>query len=84
MDVVQVRDSIETRHDLARFVLALRDDLLNNHDAWENTTLEQFLEALAGWIGDMEGYFQNQGIPEPEQPDWQLVGQMLFAASIYE
>jgi hypothetical protein len=84
MDVVEARDSIETRQDLARFVLALRHDLLNNEDAWENPTLDRFLEALAAWIADMEGYFKNQNVPEPDRPDWRLVGQMLFAASIYE
>lgn len=84
MDTLQARDSIQTRYDLARFVRALREDLLENGDAWENLTLERFLEALAAWISDMEGYFKNQEIPEPEQPDWHLVGQMLYAASIYE
>jgi hypothetical protein len=79
-----MRDSVKTREDLARFVLALRDDLLSHEDAWENATLARFLEALGAWIGDMQGYFKNQGIPEPEQPDWRLVGHMLFAASIYE
>ena len=84
MDVVEARDSIKTRQDLGRFVLALRDDLLNNGDAWENPTLDRFLDALAAWIADMEGYFKNQNKVEPDQPDWSLVGQMLFAASIYE
>ncbi|MGH8838419.1 MAG: DUF7660 family protein [Jiangellaceae bacterium] len=84
MDLIEARDSIRTRQDLARFVNALRHDLLNNGDAWENATLDRYLEALAAWIADMEGYFKNQGISAPERPDWHLVGQMLFAASIYE
>jgi len=83
-DLVELQGSIETREDLARFVRALRDDLLNNGGAWENPTLERFLEALAAWSADMGGYFKNQGITEPDQPDWRLVGQMLFAASMYE
>lgn len=32
----------------------------------------------------MGGYFANQGIEEPAQPDWKLVGQMLLAAAVYE
>lgn len=84
MDLLDARDSIETRQELAAFVQALREDLLEHEETWENPTLERFLGALAGWIADMEGYFRNQGIAEPEQPDWQLVGRMLFAASIYE
>ncbi|HEX6167164.1 MAG TPA: hypothetical protein VFZ30_10275 [Acidimicrobiales bacterium] len=84
MDLIDARDSIQTRRDLGRFVSLLREDLLHNEDAWENSTLDRYLEALAAWIADMDGYFRNQGISEPERPDWHLVGQMLFAASIYE
>lgn len=84
MDLVESYESIRTRQDLSRFVQTLRHDLLRNEDGWENPTLERFLEALAGWITDMDGYFENQNIPEPGQPDWKLVGQMLFAASMYE
>lgn len=84
MELADARDAIQTRQDLARFVSLLRRDLEHNEDAWENPTLDRFLEALAGWIADMGGYLQNQGLPEPEQPDWRLVGQMLLAASIYE
>jgi hypothetical protein len=32
----------------------------------------------------MDGWFANQGKPEPAQPTWRLVAEMLTAASIYE
>jgi hypothetical protein len=83
MDPVDV-DAVRTREDLARFVVALRQDLLANQAAWENPTLERFLGALAAWCIDMPGYFHNQGVEVPEQPDWNLVPRMLTAASIYE
>jgi hypothetical protein len=84
MDLAQAADSIRTRQDLAQFVLALHGDLLTNRGRWENQDLERFLEAMAAWISDMDGYFLNQGIAEPERPSWGLVGQMLLAASMYE
>ena len=83
MDPVDV-DAVQTRGDLAVFVLALREDLLGNQAAWENPTLERFLEALAAWCTDMPGYFLNRGVEQPEQPDWSLVARMLMAASVYE
>ena len=82
MDPVDV-DSVRTREDLATFVLALRQDLLSNPAAWENPTLERFLEALAAWCTDMPGYFRNRGASQPEQPGWSLVAQMLMAARVY-
>ena len=73
-----------TREDLARFTRALRDDLLAYEAQWENPTLERFLEAFASWCIDMPGYFASRGEPQPQQPDWRLVGRMLMAASKYE
>lgn len=83
MDPVDA-DAVRTREDLARFVAALRQDLLSNRAAWENPTLERFLGALAAWCTDMPGNFDNRGVERPEQPDWNLVARMLMAASTYE
>lgn len=77
-------DRVNSRHDLARFVSELAKDLRAHPDRWENLTLDGFLEAMAGWINDMEGWFANRGETEPQQPDWQLVAWILRAAAIYE
>jgi hypothetical protein len=84
LDVISLRDSVRTRYDLARFVYALREDLQQNEEEWENPTLERFLEAMGAWISSLEGWFYNRGESEPDQPDWLLVAHMLFAASVYE
>lgn len=34
-----------------------------------NPTLDHYLEALAGWIRDLDGWFTNQGKPIPTQPN---------------
>ena len=84
MDLAGRIDSIASRDDLADFVQALRDDLMTDPQSWENATLERFLEALAAWIRDMDGSFQNEGMSMPMQPSWRLVGDMLLAAKLYE
>ncbi len=48
MDILEARDTIKSRSDLARFVYLLREDLISSPDKWENATLERFLEALGG------------------------------------
>ncbi len=75
---------IKTRNDLSAFVAALRRDLLSSPDDWENATLERYLEALAAWAEDMDGYFLNRGEEIPTEPSWRLVGQLLLAAKYYE
>jgi hypothetical protein len=51
---------------------------------WENANLEDFLSALAAWVEDMDGYFENRSEPPPKTSVWKLIGQMLLAARIYE
>lgn len=84
VDIQAELNAIRSREDLATFILSLRQDLSDYPAEWENPTLDRFLEALAAWCADMPGYFLNRGEPQPDQPDWQLVGLMLLAASRYE
>jgi len=75
---------IQTRAELVAFIEALRADLKANPKKWENPTLESFLGALASWIEDMDGYYQNQGREIPQTPTWKTFGEMLAAARVYE
>ena len=77
-------DTVETRDDLVAFVERLRADLAASRSQWENADLPQYLEALAAWVADMDGYFANNGDPVPKAPSWRLVAQMLDAAKHYE
>ena len=55
--------TVRSRPDCAAFVRTLLGDLKDNPDEWENTTLEDYLEAVAAWIEDMPGYYKNEGKP---------------------
>jgi len=79
--ISELLPGVRTRHDLATFVLALREDLLSNGSEWENPSLERFLEAFSAWCLDMPS--SSSGQP-PEQPNWNLIAQMLVAAAMYE
>jgi hypothetical protein len=75
---------VASRVEFEAHVRALRVDLLENRDEWENSRLEDFLEALAAWVHDMDGYFANRGEVTPPTPTWALLAQMLCAAAVYE
>lgn len=79
-DVAQIR----SRSDLVRVIHALRADLQSDPDAWENPTLERFLDALAAWTEDMDGHYHARGAAVPKTPTWALIGAMLVAARGYE
>ena len=77
-------DSIQQRDVSVEFVRALRTSLKREPDSWENGDLPSYLDALAAWVEDMEGYYLNRGEAVPEQPTWRTLGQVLLAARVYE
>lgn len=75
---------INTRTDFVEFVRALSKDYKQNKAEWENDDIGSFLEALAAWVEDIEGYYSNQGLTVPSCIDWKLVANMLMSGKIYE
>ena len=65
------------------FVKALSNDLRENPATWENGSLDRFLEAIAAWVKDMDGYYASQRKLVPD-PDWKVVADILMAAKMYE
>ncbi|MGJ4934356.1 DUF7660 family protein [Bradyrhizobium sp. HKCCYLRH3083] len=84
MDLTQQVETINSREDLVRFIEALRNDLAENREDWENPTLDSFLEAMAAWVHSMNGYYKNLQLPVPDSPSWKTVAEILIAAKIYE
>ena len=76
--------SVKTRQDLGRFIRALAKELDNPDEAWENQDLYSFLEAMAAWVDDMDGYYLNKGEAIPRDPSWGTIAQILLAATAYE
>ncbi len=52
-------------------------------EAWANRTVDQYLEALAAWIEDCDGYYANQGRSVPDDA-WDILSDALQAARSYE
>jgi len=75
---------VHTREDLALFVQELAHSLRTKPQEWENVSLPEYLEAMAAWIEDADGYYANAGKPVPQQPSWQNLAEILLAAKHYE
>jgi hypothetical protein len=83
-DLHQNAKRVTDRESFVRFVELMSLDLKKNPQAWENRDLSSFLEALAGWIEDMDGYYENQKLEKPKNINWQFMTDALMAARIYE
>jgi hypothetical protein len=84
MSLDQCVETIRSREDFVSFVKSLRASLSTDSNGWENRNLGSYLEAVAAWVEDMDGYYENRGQPVPQQPDWKVLGEILLAATLYE
>jgi hypothetical protein len=78
-DIIDAKlESIRTRDDLAEFVAILAQAV--TVDAFEYQDLSSYLSGLRGVILGLNGLEKNTGIPNPDPPDWRLVGRILLYA----
>lgn len=73
-----------TREDFVAFLRELKAELSESDSQWRNCDLESFLEALAAWTEDCDGFYQNFGKPVPVTPSWSMLADMFKAATVYE
>lgn len=84
MSLIEKHSQIEDRETLIDFLEAFQLDYDSNRDDWENVDLGFFLEAMKAWVQDMDGYYENTGREMPSAPSWQMIGDILMGARIYE
>ena len=84
MNLLEKHSQIQTKEDLAEFIGLLKEDFQNNPSTWENTDLYSFLDAMHSWVEAMQWYYENHGREMPDPPTWQVFGDILMGARIYE
>lgn len=77
-------EAINTKNDFVIYIGVLVDSLKKNPEEWGNNNLSDYLEAVANWTEDMEGYYKNNNIAVPEDINWKTFATILTAAKIYE
>ncbi len=83
-ELIDKIEAIRSKDDFVNFVELLLKALKSDLNKWENKSLERYLEAIASWTRDMEGYYQNNNLPIPENVDWKVFANILIAATMYE
>lgn len=85
VDITEVAEKVDSKSKFIAFLVLLREDFINNKDEWENDTLDRYFDGLIGFSTDMTGYFKNAGKEvDTENISWNMMAEMLLAASIYE
>ncbi|NML63893.1 hypothetical protein HHL22_01620 [Hymenobacter sp. RP-2-7] len=81
--------AVKSRHDFIEFLNNLLTDYQKTGKNWENQNLRDFLEALASYAADVDGYYQNLAKAGGEEIDadtasWRVFADMLRSATVYE
>ena len=84
IDFNQKINEINSKEDFVNFVELLTSNLKSNPEEWTNNTLPEYLESISSWTEDMEGYYQNNDMPIPENINWKVFANILIAAKMYE
>ena len=76
---------ITSRQEFIDFLESFRKDFIENPDDWENSNLDEFLEAMIRYTGDIQGYYDNtnQNL-DADKPDWSTFADIFKGARIYE
>lgn len=76
---------VTDKRSFIEFIELLREDLLKNPTTWENNDLADFLEAMARYAGDIQGYYDNTGQKiNSNEASWKVFSDLFKGASIYE
>ncbi|MDS0858033.1 hypothetical protein NUV25_09960 [Burkholderia pseudomultivorans] len=77
---------IKTREDFVDFMAAFVKSIRSGEPI-ENNTVDSYLEAMASWVEDMDGYYENMGIANEVKLDtmnWRVLADIVVAATMYE
>lgn len=72
------------RSEFLAVVRAIQNEAQQSPVPFPNDQLAPFLEALAGWVEDMDGYYRNRGELPPANVSWRVMADALRAARVYE
>lgn len=84
MDAGVMIEQVRTREDFVRFIHKLREDTYINTDEWENKNISSYLESIASWVEDMDGYYKNMNMKPPKDVDWKFLATLFYVGKIYE
>ena len=84
MELYKEVENVGSKEELLSFLGLLINDFKNNPDEWENKSVESFIEGMQSWVEDMEGYYENNNIPIPNNIDWGFFANVFYAGKIYE
>ncbi|WP_310602692.1 DUF7660 family protein [Anaerosporobacter sp.] len=84
MNVFSRINNIKSKDELIDFLNFLSKDRCKKEGEWKNNTIEDYLASIRSWIDDMEGYYENNNLPIPNNENWSFIAMLFYVGKIYE
>ena len=85
MDNALYELEVVDRQSFIKFLSLLHNSYQRNKADWENVDLDSFLEAMARYAQDIQGYYDNTNQKvDANTPSWKIFADILLGAKIYE
>jgi len=76
---------VKDKQSFIKFLDLFRQDLLQHPETWENKILPDFLQALASYAEDIQGYYDNTDANvDAEKAAWSTFADIFKGAKVYE
>lgn len=69
-------NNIKSKVEFISFINDLKNDLIVNKEEWENLSLQDYLDAVRGWMEDTNSL--------PSSPNWSTFAEILMSGKFYE
>ena len=77
MDICEAMEQVKDRETFLVFLKRLAGDFTENHEAWENRTIDTYLESISAWMEDTD---ENENTPL----DYHRLAEIFYVGKIYE
>ena len=76
-EYIEMLGKIKNKEDFIKFIEKYASDITD-------LPVKYYLESVASWTEDMEGYYSNTGKEIPENINWDFIATLFYVGSIYE
>ena len=76
-EYIKMLDKINSKKDFLEFINLYLQTVTD-------TTVKEYLESVTAWVEDMDGYYKNMNIEEPQNINWNFIATMIYVGGIYE
>lgn len=78
---IVIFNAIENTKSKEQFLSFMNTYVVSNEN---DTHLNEYLESIVSWVEDMDGFYKNLDLAQPENINWCFIATLFYVGIIYE